>query len=370
MFSGSGTNIKMFDFMAAGLPTLTTLIGARGITNHNQNVMRIVEPRAECFEKALRELSVNDFERHKIGKAARACVEDNYSWEGISPQVGRLISSAGRSKAARPPLVTVVIPSYERHAMLEGLMECLADQSFRDFEVVVVDQSSQVWARRQEDFGFPLNYWHTRVRGAVRARNTGAFFARGEIIAFTDDDCRPTPDWLSAAVRHFKSEPIVGIEGLIESDHLGDPEFRPVTNVGFEGIGFMTANLLVRVDDFITLGGFDPAFDRPHFREDTDFGWRLQERGAVPYKSDVRVFHPAQPRSVERESEGARARFFEKDALLFGKHPSRYRHLFKMEGHWLKTKDFWEHFLRGGRKYGIDLSDFHSFFRESIFKDP
>src|SRR5262245_12940379 len=35
MFSGSGTNIKMFDYMAAGLPTITTLIGARGIDNIN-----------------------------------------------------------------------------------------------------------------------------------------------------------------------------------------------------------------------------------------------------------------------------------------------------------------------------------------------
>jgi len=35
----------------------------------------------------------------------------------------------------------------------------------------------------------------------------------------------------------------------------------------------------------------------------------------------------------------------------------------------MKTKDFWEHFLRGGKKYGVDLSDFHDFFRESIFKE-
>jgi glycosyltransferase involved in cell wall biosynthesis len=369
MFSGSGTNIKMFDFMAAGLPTLTTAIGARGIANENQNVMRIVEPQAECFEKALRELLVNDFERRKIGKAARTCVEDNYAWEGISPALGRLISTASRSRAAAPPLVTVVIPSYERHTMLETLMQCLADQSFRDFEVVVVDQSSHVWARRQEDFGFPLNYWHTSVRGAVRARNTGAFFARGEIIAFTDDDCRPAPDWLSASVSHFLSESIVGIEGLIESDHLGDPAFRQVTNVGFEGIGFMTANLLVRTEQFLALGGFDLAFDRPHFREDTDFAWRLLETGSVPYHSDVKVFHPAQPRSIERESDNSRARFFEKDALLFRKHPSRYRDLFKMENHWAKTKGFWEHFLRGGKKYDVDLSEFHDYFRESIFKE-
>ena len=39
---------------------------------------------------------------------------------------------------------------------------------------------------------------------------------------------------------------VVGLEGLICSDHEDDPDWRPVTNVGFEGIGFMTANLMVR----------------------------------------------------------------------------------------------------------------------------
>jgi glycosyltransferase involved in cell wall biosynthesis len=281
--------------------------------------------------------------------------------------VGRLLSAASGDRTTPAPQVTVVIPSYERHVQLGELMQCLAAQEFQDFEVVIVDQSREPWAHQREEFGLSVNYWHTHVRGAVRARNTGAFFARGQFIAFTDDDCRPAPDWLSKAVGHFSAEPIVGIEGLIESDHLDDPGFRPVTNVGFEGIGFMTANLLVRTEDFMSLGGFDLAFDRPHFREDTDFAWRLLARGNVPYCADVKVFHPAQPRSIERESSISRARFFEKDALLFGKHPSRYRELFKMEGHWMRTKGFWEHFLRGGRKYGVDLSDFHAFFRESLF---
>jgi len=369
MFSGSGTNIKMFDFMAAGLPTITTAIGARGISGESARVMIVSEPDVDSFAKAIRDLLVNTVERQNIGRGARACVEDNYSWEGISPKVGRLLSATSGDRTTPAPQVTVVIPSYERHVQLGELMQCLAAQEFRDFEVVIVDQSREPWAHQREGFGFSVNYWHTHVRGAVRARNTGAFFARGQIIAFTDDDCRPAPDWLSEAVGHFSQEPIVGIEGLIESDHLDDPEFRPVTNVGFEGIGFMTANLLVRTEDFIALGGFDLAFDRPHFREDTDFAWRLLARGKVPYWSDVKVFHPAQHRSVERESLISRSRFFEKDALLFVKHPSRYRELFKMEGHWMRTNGFWEHFLRGGRKYGVDLSDFHSFFRESIFQE-
>jgi GT2 family glycosyltransferase len=139
-----------------------------------------------------------------------------------------------------------------------------------------------------------------------------------------------------------------------------------VTNVGFEGFGFMTANLLVRADDFQAVGGFDLAFDRPHFREDTDLGWRLQARGQVPFGREVRVFHPAQPRSIERESSRARAHFFEKDALLYAKHPERYRRLFDAEGHWKKTPGFWEHFLRGGQRYGVDLTDFEERLAESM----
>jgi len=161
-----------------------------------------------------------------------------------------------------------------------------------------------------------------------------------------------------AAGAYFDNPSVQAVEGIIESDHLDDPNFRPVTNVGFEGIGFMTANFIVRAGAFIGLGGFDLSFDHPHFREDTDFGWRVQGLGEIPYARDVRVFHPAQPRQIQRESAIERAKFFEKDALLYGKHPDSYRRLFLAEGHWAKTEGFWENFERGSKKYGVDISAF------------
>ena len=81
------------------------------------------------------------------------------------------------------------------------------------------------------------------------------------------------------------------------SDRAHDPRFRPVTNVGFEGIGFMTANLFLRRETFAAIDGFDGQFDQPHFREDTDLGWRALEHGAIPFARDVRVYHPPQPRA-------------------------------------------------------------------------
>lgn len=346
MFSGSGTNIKMFDFMAYNLPSVTTEVGARGINQAGREAMLIVDATASAFVEAINQLR-DETSRLRIGAEARICVEEEYAWERISDLTGAMLMARQRIAGQPRPAFSVVIPTYERHDQLDALMDCLRRQVERDFEVIVVDQSADRWARAGDHFGFPLVYYHAPVKGAVRARNTGATLAQGKVIAFTDDDCLPDTRWLLNARACFSDAGVVGVEGMIVSDHLGEPGWRPVTNVGFEGIGFMTANLMVRAEHFYRLGGFDLAFDRPHFREDTDFGWRLQELGTVPYSGDVRVFHPAQPRSVERESEEARARFFEKDALLYKKHPKRYRELFLREKHYELSHGFSKHLRRG-----------------------
>ncbi len=356
MFAGSGTNIKMFDFMAAALPVVSTQHGARGINTAGTQPLFIVDNNSEAFATAIHQLTNNPEELHARSLEARACVENDYSWELISPQLGRLLKIRKIGMGHPKPLFTVIIPTYNRHDHLDSLVYCLQAQIERDFEVVIVDQTAEQWNRKDDDFGFTMNYVHTAVRGAVRARNTGALYAQGTILAFTDDDCRPDPNWLQAARPYFYDIKVQAVEGLIESDHLDDPTFRPVTNVGFEGIGFMTANLIVRSEAFQRVGGFDLNFDRPHFREDTDFGWRILKLGTIPYAHGVRVFHPAQPRVIERESSIERTKFFEKDALLFKKHPENYLRLFIAEGHWVKTAGYWENFERGAKKYGVDIS--------------
>jgi glycosyltransferase involved in cell wall biosynthesis len=354
MTSGSGTNIKMFDFMSMSLPVVTTAIGARGIDTAGREFMLVVEPTAENFKAAIEKLADVGL-RSRFGAEGRKCVEDNYAWERISSQLGKFISTRERVAGQRRPLFSVVIPTYERHGLLECLMACLKAQIERDFEVIVVDQSRGRWLGADNAYGFPLSYFHSPVKGAIRARNAGAMIAQGHVIAFVDDDCEPSETWLLNARPYFTDSRVVGLEGLIQSDHPDDPDWRPVTNVGFEGLGFMTANLMVRSSVFQALGGFDLQFDRPHFREDTDLGWRMQAVGIVPYASAVKVFHPAQPRSIERESATERVRFFEKDALLYAKHPEKYRELFEKEEHYRNTPGFMENFLRGFELAGLDV---------------
>jgi glycosyltransferase involved in cell wall biosynthesis len=352
---GSGTSIKMFDFMAAGVPVVTTTPGARGIIRAGKKAF-LVSSRARTAT-TLRKLLAEPARRQETAVAARKLVEDFYAWERISPRTGRILKAFHRTHLQGAPAYSVVIPSYERPAYLDRLFACLAAQTEKDFDVVVIDQSKEPWAGSLKAWPFPLTYVHTTVRGAVKARNVGAELATGAVIAFTDDDCEPFPEWLASARHHFETAGVVGVEGRVESDHRDDPEWRPVSNVDFAGLGFMTANLLVANHTFQQLDGFDMVFDDPHFREDTDFGWRMQTVGDVPYGDDVRVFHPAHRRDVARESSAERSRFFEKDALLFKKHPERYLVLFHAEGHWHSTPGFWENFIRGAETYGVDIKD-------------
>src|SRR3954454_118451 len=102
---------------------------------------------------------------------------------------------------------SVVVPTFRRP---ESLSRCLAALCVQDFdaaayEVIVVDDAASdearrvvtCWAERAAECGLALRYVQvTGAHGPAAARNVGWRVARGQIIAFTDDDCLPTSDWL------------------------------------------------------------------------------------------------------------------------------------------------------------------------------
>ncbi len=96
MFSGSGTNIKMFDFMSAGLPVVTTPTGARGITSTSTEGIYLAE-REDV--SALLARVLNDQEALVGGgKKNRRVVKDRFSWEAISPELGATVRTAHTRK--------------------------------------------------------------------------------------------------------------------------------------------------------------------------------------------------------------------------------------------------------------------------------
>lgn len=99
MFSGSGTNIKMFDFMAAGLPVVSTPIGARGICTGSR--YGIVVCHADDMVKHIERLWKDSDLRGRLGAANREWAEREFAWEKLSPSLGglleRVLSRRGRA---------------------------------------------------------------------------------------------------------------------------------------------------------------------------------------------------------------------------------------------------------------------------------
>lgn len=106
---------------------------------------------------------------------------------------------------ATPPLVSVVLPTYERPRMLAEAVESVAKQSYPNVELLVVDDGSSTPASTVLDECAPAGLeWqclrHEENRGANAARNTGIRATAGDFVAFLDDDDRWMPETVASQV--------------------------------------------------------------------------------------------------------------------------------------------------------------------------
>ena len=100
------------------------------------------------------------------------------------------------------PAVSVVVPTRDRPSQLDACLAAIEAQTARSYEVVVVDDGSVDAAAVS---AVVARAPHARLvrgggRGPAAARNLGAAAARGPVLCFTDDDCRPEPGWIEALV--------------------------------------------------------------------------------------------------------------------------------------------------------------------------
>ena len=349
---GSGTNLKMLQYMAAGLPILSTAAGIRGIERADS--FCFVSHKAN-FPERLRKLLTDASLRARLSGAAREVVLNKYDWRIAGARAASVIQQKLKYvRAMDPPFFSVIVPTYERPGALCRVIEALNRQTFPDFEVIVVDQSASPKPLPQSlTKKLRIKVICSLERGPARARNRGIEQARSLFLAFTDDDCIPADNWLERAAEHLDHRELAGLEGRVCTNKLGDPRYRTVSNVGFEAIGFMTANLFLRRELVRKAGGFDERFDAA-FREDTDLGWRILQSGEIPHAEDVVVFHPPHRVKLQRESPGERAKMFVYDPLLFSKHPRRYMDLLFCEGHYKRTPGYWTYFLEGIKRHEVE----------------
>ena len=226
---------------------------------------------------------------------------------------------------------SVVIPTYHRPELLARVLAALARQTISptEFEINVCDDAGSDETRAQVD------HWGSRhvtairyirgdtpQRGPAAMRNGGWRAARAPVIAFTNDDTIPDPDWVRQGLIALEDDGADAASGRVVVPVTDDPIDSEHDAVGLESAGFVAANCFCRRAVLLCLGGFDPRF-RAAWREDSDLFFRLIKHGFdVVHAMDAVVVHPVRPEPWSVRLGAERKRVF--DALLYKKHPALY----------------------------------------------
>ncbi|WP_414551300.1 glycosyltransferase [Anabaena sp. CCY 0017] len=120
------------------------------------------------------------------------------------------------------PMVSVVVPIYNGEADLPELINCLRSQTYSQdrVEYLLVDNNSSdrtlsLLKAAAENFPVIKVLSENQIQSSYAARNTGIRAAVGEIIAFTDADCHPQPQWLHSLIQPFIEPNVVIVAGEI-----------------------------------------------------------------------------------------------------------------------------------------------------------
>ena len=213
----------------------------------------------------------------------------------------------------RLPYLSVVIPTYSRIPHIRECVRALAGSDYpKDrYEVIVVDDGSPDPASPHLEGvhpGLNLRCLRQQQSGPATARNLGLIHASGDLVAFTDDDCKPRPEWLPALAQAHEAHPEAGFSGPVRngvqnsvaaetSQILIDYCIRyfdlPTTGRGF----FTSNNMGFPRKQLVDLGGFSTSFplaaaeDRDVCARWTDagYGFIFVERAVVDHFHDLNV---------------------------------------------------------------------------------
>jgi GT2 family glycosyltransferase len=202
--------------------------------------------------------------------------------------------------------VSVVVPTYRRPRQLQACLEALATQDIQEnWEVVVVDDGSPEPPLPAVESLVAAHGWQLIRQanaGPSAARNRGVREARGEFVAFTDDDCLPEPAWLAKLLREAWVRPHALVGGTTVNGLTADlfaSTSQLIVDFVYEhfnadlknGYFLASNNLLCSIALFQEVGGFDESFTRAG-AEDRDFCDRWRMRGwPITWQPEARIEH-------------------------------------------------------------------------------
>ena len=205
--------------------------------------------------------------------------------------------------SSTPPLISLVIVSWNSGKHLPHCLECLSRQTFRDFETIIVDNGSSDNSltgleERYPDLGLSVERLAQNL-GFAAGNNLGARLAQGKWLVLLNADAFPEPDWLAEMATASRDNPDFGmfssrqlradnpqiLDGAGDAYHVSGLAWRiglgyPSERYGLEQAEIFSpcaAAAMYLREAFLEVGGFDEDFFS--YFEDVDLGFRLQLRG-------------------------------------------------------------------------------------------
>jgi len=195
--------------------------------------------------------------------------------------------------------ISVVIPICNSEKTIKRTIEALLSQKTeKSYEVIVVDDGSTDETPNIIQ-KYPIKIILKKNAGPSVARNTGWKAASGKIVAFTDSDCIPVPDWLDTISKHFQDLSVGGVGGTYKTENRGS---ILATYIG-EDIGFRHNRLRKEIEATGTfsaafrknllkqVGGFDETYEKAT-AEDFDLCFAIRKTGyKIIYEPKAIVGH-------------------------------------------------------------------------------
>jgi|SRR5690554_1173858 len=215
----------------------------------------------------------NPFQEISAYRKTRSVKRSNYLKTPIKHRDWDTFES---SLLVEKPLVSVIIPTLNRYEYLKDVLEDLEKQDYKNFEVIVVDQSAPYQEDFYKDYNLDIQLSYQEERALWLARNNAVKSSRGEYVLLFDDDSRVEQDWISNHMKcldFFESDISSGVSLSVIGAEI--PESYSFFCYGSK---LDTGNVLIKKQVFRKIGLFDRQFEKQRMG-DGEFGLRSYLHG-------------------------------------------------------------------------------------------
>jgi len=177
---------------------------------------------------------------------------------------------------SQTPKVSVVIPTLNRYKYLKDVLRDLENQTYKNFEVIIVDQTDDFQEEFYKGWNLNLKYWFQKEKALWKARNEAIKVAKGEYILLYDDDSLVENNWIEEHLKcldffnaDLSSGVSISVVGAEVPKHYSYFRWSDQLDTG---------NVLLKKDIFYKIGFFDLQFEKQRMG-DGEYGLRCYLNG-------------------------------------------------------------------------------------------